>query len=107
MPDYRAFFTYTDQFLHPDSGASGYWIHTLRRRASIVRWFMSTNHKDIGTLYIIFGFLAGLMGTSLSLMIRTELSRPGNVFIDGNYQLYNSIITAHAFIIFFSWLCLF
>ena len=64
------------------------------------RWFLSSNAKDIGTLYLIFALFSGLIGTAFSVLIRLELAGPGVQFI-GDNQLYNSIITAHAILMIF------
>jgi len=65
-----------------------------------VRWFCSTNHKDIGTLYLIFAIIGGLIGGFFSLLMRIQLSHPGNEFL-ADHQLYNVIITAHGLIMVF------
>jgi len=64
------------------------------------RWFLSSNAKDIGTLYLIFALFSGLIGTAFSVLIRLELSGPGIQYISDN-QLYNNIITAHAIVMIF------
>jgi len=58
-----------------------------------------TNHKDIGTLYFIFGSFAGVVGIGMSVVIRIELFQPRSLIRDG--QVYNTVITAHALVIIF------
>ena len=65
------------------------------------RWLMSTNHKDIGTMYIILSIIAGLIGGAFSVLFRIQLSVPGSNFLGGDYQFYNVLITAHALIMVF------
>jgi cytochrome c oxidase subunit 1 len=60
---------------------------------------MRVNHKDIGRLYIIFGIWAGLVGTSIRSLIRLQLRVGGNDFM--TEQVYNVMVTAHAFTIIF------
>ncbi len=81
------------------------------------RWFLSTNHKDIGTLYLIFAIFAGLIGGTLSIFMRMELQEPGiqifhglaqmvygfegDAAIDGGKHMFNVFTTAHALIMIF------
>ena len=74
--------------------------HHDHKPGFVRRWFFSTNHKDIGTLYIIFALIAGLIGGFFSLLMRAELAAPGlDIVADG--QMWNVIITAHGLLMVF------
>ncbi len=74
-----------------------------------VRWFWSTNHKDIGTLYLIFAVIAGIVGGAMSGLMRMELAEPGVTFlteftggdVDQAANFYNVLITYHGLIMIF------
>ena len=66
------------------------------------RWVFSTNHKDIGTMYIIFAIVAGLVGLAMSLTMRSELAEPGLQVLGGDHQLYNTLVSMHGLIMIFA-----
>ena len=65
------------------------------------RYLYSTNHKDIGNMYLIFAIIAGLIGGTMSMIIRTELATPGDDILGGNYHLFNTLVTGHGLIMVF------
>lgn len=66
----------------------------------ITRWLYSTNHKDIGTMYLVFSIIAGLVGGALSVYMRMELQDPGVQYMTGGNE-WNVVITAHGLIMVF------
>ncbi|HTS91425.1 MAG TPA: cytochrome c oxidase subunit I [Stellaceae bacterium] len=75
--------------------------HGDHRPGFVTRWLFSTNHKDIGTLYLIFAICAGIIGGLVSVLMRIELMYPGDHLLHGNHQLFNVMITAHGLIMVF------
>src|SRR5580693_8804542 len=74
--------------------------HEDHRPGFFTRWLFSTNHKDIGTLYLCFAIFGGILGGGLSVIIRAQLmTQNGEILSD--HQLYNVIITAHGLIMVF------
>ncbi|MPY71755.1 MAG: cytochrome c oxidase subunit I [Alphaproteobacteria bacterium] len=65
------------------------------------RFVYSTNHKDIGTMYLIFAIIAGIIGGAFSVVFRMELQEPGMQFLGGNYHMFNVLITAHGLVMIF------
>ena len=65
------------------------------------RYVYSTNHKDIGTMYLIFAIFAGVIGGAMSVIMRMELQAPGDGVLNGDYHLYNVLVTGHGLIMIF------
>ncbi|OYU14253.1 MAG: cytochrome c oxidase subunit I [Alphaproteobacteria bacterium PA4] len=83
--------------------------HADHKLGFVQRWLFSTNHKDIGTLYLIFAIIAGTIGGAISGIMRLELAAPGIQYLtfftqgnlDASYHLWNVFITAHGLIMVF------
>ncbi|MEQ8814224.1 MAG: cytochrome c oxidase subunit I [Thalassobaculum sp.] len=76
---------------HDDHGAPTSFVR---------RWLYSTNHKDIGTLYLVFAACAAIVGGGISIFMRMELQSPGLQFME-NGDVWNVYVTAHGLIMVF------
>ncbi|WP_423142951.1 cytochrome c oxidase subunit I [Parablastomonas sp. CN1-191] len=106
--------TTADHFQAHDHGDHAHHDHD-HKPSFFARWFMSTNHKDIGTLYMIFAITAGVIGGAVSGIMRLELAHPGIQYLghvasflgepdagfDAQLHLWNVLITAHGLIMIF------
>jgi cytochrome c oxidase subunit 1 len=96
---------------HAFEGAHAHDHHGADHKpAFFARWFMSTNHKDIGTLYLIFAIFAGIIGGAISGVMRAELAQPGIQYLEAfagamgsgsSLHMWNALITAHGLIMVF------
>jgi len=82
------------------STASAAHAHDDHRPHGLKRWLFSTNHKDIGTLYLLFAMMAGVIGGALSIGMRLELQEPGLQYF-ANPHAFNAFVTAHGIIMVF------
>ena len=73
--------------------------HHGHKQGFIERWFFSTNHKDIGTLYLLFSFTMFIIGAAMSVVIRTELMTPGLQWVSPEF--FNQMTTVHALVMIF------
>ena len=80
--------------------------HDHDHKGFFTRWFMSTNHKDIGILYLFTSALVGLISVIFTVYMRLELMQPGVQFFKGadgtpDGHFWNTIVTAHGLIMVF------
>merc|ERR1712019_324611 len=69
----------------------------------IIRWFYSTNHKDIGIIYMVYGVFIGFLGGIFSWILRFEMMVSRNNFVYNNHY-FNVLTTAHALVMIFFFL---
>ncbi|MGD8617247.1 MAG: cbb3-type cytochrome c oxidase subunit I, partial [Gammaproteobacteria bacterium] len=81
------------------STATAHDAHHEHHPSGLLRWVFTTNHKDIGTLYLIFALIMLFIGGAMAMVIRAELYQPGLQFV--NPQFFNSMTTMHALIMVF------
>src|ERR1041384_8222606 len=81
------------------AAAHGHDAHDDHKPHGWRRWVMTTNHKDIGTMYLVFAGLMFFIGGAMAMVIRAELFQPGLQLVDP--QFFNSMTTAHALFMIF------
>jgi cytochrome c oxidase subunit 1 len=79
--------------------ADGAHAHHDEKPSGIKRWLFTTNHKDIGTLYLVFSGIMFFIGGAMALVIRAELFKPGLQVVDPGF--FNTMTTMHALIMIF------
>ncbi len=84
---------------HAHGHDHGHDDHAHGPDKGVMRWIKTTNHKDLGTLYLWFSFTMFFIGGIMSLIIRAELFQPGLQFVDPEF--YNQMITLHALVMIF------
>ncbi len=83
---------------HPDAIGHDHG-HAAHQQSFIDRWLFSTNHKDIGTLYLLFSFTMAIVGALLSVMLRAELAEPGLQYMKPEF--FNQLTAMHALVMIF------
>ena len=73
--------------------------HDAYKQGFVERWLFSTNHKDIGTLYLVFSFIMFIVGAAMSIVIRAELMTPGLQHVKPEF--FNQMTTMHALVMIF------
>ncbi len=73
--------------------------HDHKPKGFVNRWLMTTNHKDIGTLYLVFALTMFILGGAMAMLIRLELFQPGLQYLEPN--LFNQLTTMHALVMIF------
>ncbi|OYY05653.1 MAG: cytochrome c oxidase subunit I, partial [Acidocella sp. 35-58-6] len=89
-----------DDHTHDDHAHDAHGEHGHAKPGFVRRWLMSTNHKDIGTLYITSAVIGGCVGGILSMIMRAQLMYPHNHIVSSGTE-WNAIITAHGLIMIF------
>ncbi len=77
----------------------GHDHHDHKPKGFVKRWLMTTNHKDIGTLYLVFALAMFILGGAMAMVIRLELFQPGLQFIEPHF--FNQMTTMHALVMIF------
>ncbi|KTF06868.1 cytochrome oxidase subunit I, partial [marine sediment metagenome] len=92
------------EVISPDTSAPHGHLHDDHEHhdhipKGITRWLFTTNHKDIGTLYLWFAFIMFLVGGAMAMVIRAELFQPGLQIVEPNF--FNQMTTVHGLIMVF------